>query len=249
MQTMQKLRIFSLIFLAGWIFSAHAANTGDEYSYARPSFKVPAEEMPKSTRTDDLTLAGGIKVPAYSVSMVSGAQEGFETFKPETSRLNVRIKPEFADQLAAYATPKGTILVPRNWSLRKALHGADGSTYMLFAPDDSGQSYLSISDTGACVGCAETAASLYFDEARKQAKDDEFSFFLKPHSVRAVRLNRFQQGYNIKVTDGNPVDGIASFDPNVADGIFFDVQISAPANQHSLATFILDRFKQTKKSK
>jgi hypothetical protein len=222
---------------------------GDEYSYARPSFKVPAEEMPKATRTDDLILAGGIKIPAYSVAMVSGAQEGFETFKPETGRLDAHIKPEFADQLAAYGTPKGTILVPRNWSLRKALHGANSSTYMLFAPDESGQTYLSISDAGTCVGCAETDASLYFDEARKQAKDDEFPFYRKSNSVRAVRLNRFQQGYNIKVTDGNPVDGIASYDPNVDDGIFYDVQIGAPASQHSLTTFILDRFKRAKKSK
>jgi len=244
---MRKLHILCFIFLAGWAFSASADDVGETYSFHRPGIKVSSEEMPKSVRSGEATLAGGLRVPMFSLSMVSGAQEGFENFTPEARNPDIRIKPEFANQLAAYASPVGTILVPKDWSVRKAASGADGSVYMLFAPDTSGQSYLSISSSGACAGCAMSSGSLYFDEARKLAKDDEFPFYRKSDIVRTARLGRFQKSYSIKVTDGNPVDGIAYF--NAADDLsFLDVQISAPATMHPLATVILNQFKLSGKS-
>ncbi len=105
-----------------------------------------------------------------------------------------------------------------------------------------------LSSTGACAGCAESDASLYFDTVRESAKGDMFPYCRKPDFVRSVPLGPDQRAYSIKVTDGNPVDGWAYFnqDDNVE---YYDVQISAPASQHALASAVLNQFVIPRKSK
>jgi len=95
--------------------------------------------------------------------------------------------------------------------------------------------------TGACAGCAASEASLYFDEARKRAKDDEFMFYRKSDLIRLLPLNDFEKAYSIRVKSGSPVDGIVYFDGS-SDFMFFDVQISLPLKQHDIATAILNQF-------
>lgn len=243
MKQMRPLVTLSSVLLACWITGANATEAGMEFSYHRPDFKEAPEDVPKSARAGDLELPGGVKVPLYSLSIASGRMDGLETFSPRSFKLDREIKPEIAAQLDAYAYPQGIIFVPKNWSIRSGSAGADGSMVLLFAPDKSGKIYLSYSSAGACVGCAYSDGSLYFDEARKLAKGDEFSFYRKSDLVRSVRLNQFEKGYSIKIAEGNPVDGIAYFDES-SDLPFFDARISLPSAQHSLATAVLNQFKR-----
>lgn len=241
MQLFRKAHLFLFFVLSVQVLAANATDEGEVYLFHRPTHKNFTNETPKSVRSGDVVLVGGLKVPVYSLTMVSGGQDGLETFAPKTRNLSVKINPELANQLEAYAYPMGIILVPKNWSARSASVGADGSVYMIFAPDTSGQTYLSFSHAGACVGCAYMAGSLYFEEARNLAKKLGFPFYQESEIVRTVKLNQTENGYSIKITEGNPVDGLVSFD--IADDYhFFDVQISAPADQHAMATAILNQF-------
>jgi Domain of unknown function (DUF4850) len=249
MQRLRKIFLHLLVFLAGTPLIAHAADeAGDVYKFHRPSFKISPEDAPKSKRSGDVILAGGLRIPAYSLSMASGVQEGLETFSPKVRDLKIRVKPELANQIDAYAYPLGVILVPRGWLPRIAREGADGSVYMLFAPDTNGQTYLSFSHSAACLGCAYSSASLYFEEARKLAKENGFPFYQKSNLIRTVTLNNSEKAYSINISSGNPVDGLAYFDAD-NDYPYYEVEISAPAAQHAIATGILNQFVLSKKSK
>ncbi len=252
MKALPQLSILLFALLTGIPFAAHAADDedmGSDCTYRRPDFKD--RSIPKFQRAGEVMLAGGLKIPAYSLSMDSGIlEEGeLQTYTPgKPNPEAMKLKPEFANQLDAYATPMGMVLVPRGWMPVDASEGADGSFYIYFAPDTSGQTYLSISNTSACVGCAYMSASLYFDEARNLAKENTFPYCRASRAVHAVPLNPTQKAYRIVVTEGNPVDGLAYFDSN-EDEPYYDVRISVPAAQHALASAILNQFVLSKKSK
>ncbi len=250
MKALPQLRIMLLVLLTGMPFAAHAADDEDlasDCSYHRPDFKD--RSVPKFQRAGEVALAGGLKIPAYSLSMPNLLSEGgFQTYTLEKTYPNVKLKPESASQLDVYPTPVGTMLVPRGWTPIDASEGADGSFYIYFAPDTTGQSYLYIHNTAACLGCAYMEASLYFEEARKLAKENTFPYCRASRAVHAVPLNPTQKAYRIDVTDGNPVDGLAYFDSN-EDEPYYDVRISVPAAQHALASLILNQFVLSKKSK
>lgn len=249
MQPLRHLRFLFLPLLAATSLVAHAEDAGETYTFHRPSFTSAPGDLPKAQRSGDVALADGSKVAAYSLTMGSGiAEQGFETFAPEGRKLDADIKPGLAAQLDAYAYPLGIILVPKGWAPRSAGAGADGSVALVFAPDNSGQSYLSFSHTGACVGCAYSEASPYFAGARKLAKENDFMFYRESNAIQTVPLNPWQMAYSVKAPGGNPVDGLAFFDADGDIG-FYDVQISIPAAQHALATALLNQFVLPKKRK
>jgi len=234
--------VISLFIAVIGINSIAASENGQVYSYHRPDVNVKSADIPTASRFGDLELADGANIPLYSLSMNSGrTASGPEKFEPKTSKLNFTLKNEISYQLAAYAHNEGIILVPKSWAARSAGIGVDGSMYLLFGPEKPDGSYMLYSSTGACVGCAESDASLYFDEARRRAKDNEFMFYRKSNLIRLLSLNDFEKAYSIRLKSGNPVDGIAYFDGS-SDFKFFDVQISLPKSQHELATVILNQF-------
>ncbi len=251
MKALPQLPIMLLILLTGMPLAAHAAeddeDMGSDCTYHRPDFKE--RSIPKFQHAGEVTLAGGLKIPAYSLSMTSGAlNEGeLQTYTPKEPYPNIKLKPELASQLDAYATPMGMVLIPRGWKPIDAAENFDGRLYIAFAPDTSGQSYLSIESAGACMGCAYGDASLYFANARKYARENAFSYCRASRAVHSVSLNPTQKAYRIDVTEGNPVNGLAHF--NADDQYFYDVRISVPAAQHALASVILNQFVLSKKSK
>jgi len=243
MNVIEILKLCMPVTLVGCVAVANAEEADYVYSFHRPNLDIASEKVPKAIPAGFLELAGDVKIPVYSLVMSSGRTEsGPETFEPKSSKLDLTIKPEVAAQLDAYAYNQGIILVPRNWKVRSGGIGFDGSMYLLFAPDKSGQIYLLYSSSGACYGCALTSASLYFKEAKKMAKEDEFGTYRHSSAIQMVTLNKFEKAYSVKVKNGNPVDGIAYFD-SADDFPFFDVQISAPLELHYLATAVLNQFK------
>jgi hypothetical protein len=232
----------ALLFLA---FATNALAEESAFVFHRPNFKDKLLDKPVAEPAGEIELNGGIKVPVFSLAMVSGRQDDKEIFRPQVKRLAIDVKPDVAARLYAYAYPMGIILVPKNWQAWSAAVGADGSAALLFAPDASGQNYLAYSNSGACVGCALSSASLYFDEAKKKAKDDDFVYYSRPANLKMVRLNQFERAYNIAVKSGNPVDGLAYY--NAGDDFpFFDVQVSLDKDDHELARAILNQFNASK---
>jgi hypothetical protein len=249
MNARRPLLLFIAALLSGLAFMARAEDSGEACHYRRPKLDAAAPaDRPRFKRSGEVELADGIKVPAYSLSMVSGgmAEGGRSKYTPGKRGPKITIPSEMAGRLEAYATPMGTIVVPKGWTPRRAAEGADGSFLIYFAPDTSGQSYLSVENTAACVGCAYSAASRYFESARKLAKDDGFMYCSSAESVHSVTLNPFQRSYEIKPVDGNPVDGLAYFNPG-DDLMFYEVEVSAPGSEHALASAVLNQFVIPKK--
>lgn len=238
---------FRAIFLAccALLSTASAGSAmADESAYVfhRPDFKGDPQDKPVAKPAGEIELKDGIKIPVFSLAMVSGRDEGKAVFRPQVKKLGLAVKPELASRLIAYAYPMGIILAPKGWQAWAAGDGADGSASLLFAPDASGQNYLTYYNAGACVGCALSAASLYFDDAKKQARKDEFEYYRRPATLKMVNLNPFVKAYNIGVASGNPVDGLAYYNAN-DDFEFFDVRVSLDKDNHDLATVILNQFK------
>lgn len=227
---------------AGLACAALADDFGEACVYHRPHLEEASGAPPKFQRAGEVAV-GALKIPAYSLSMEDGGLRsgGVSTYAPGKKGPRVKLKPELASQLEAYATPMGTILVPKGWRPRLAARGADGSFAIFFAPDAGGQSYMSVKNTAACVGCAYSSASWYFENARALARQDGFGYCRSAEGVHSVALNPFQRAYRIATGEGNPVDGLAYFDPG-DDLMFYDVQFSAPAAQHALASAVLNQF-------
>jgi len=60
--------------------------------------------------------------------------------------------------------------------LTRGARGVDGSEAVSFAPA-TGQGHLTYWTAGACVGCAQPTASVFFPEAHRSAKENDFQFF------------------------------------------------------------------------
>jgi hypothetical protein len=239
--------LFMLTGLAGVPCTALAGDArpaddlGHLCTFHRPTLKQAPAERPKFNRVADVAV-NGARAPAYSLSLTAGGlpEGGFATYRPDAKPLHVKFKTTAGMRFDLYAIPTGTIFVPSGWTPRSGAKGADGSFYIVFAPDVTGKAYLYISNTAACVGCAYSSASEYFESARALAKKDGFAYCRSAEGVHIVALNPVQRAFRID-TDGNPVDGLAYFNPD-DDLMFYEVEVSLPVSQHALATVLLNQF-------
>lgn len=222
--------------------SGQAEDLGQACAYHRPRLTQTPADRPQFKRVTDVII-NGVRMPAYSLSLTDGGRRAgaFATYQPDAKFISIRLKPKSAASFVVFAMPWGTILVPRGWKPRVGALGADGSYYIIFAPDASNRSYLSISNTSACVGCAYSSASWYFRRARALARKNGYAYCRSTKGIHSVRINRVQRAYRIKTAVGNPVDGLAYFNPD-DDLMFYEVEISAPASKHALASAVLNQF-------
>ena len=200
---------------------------------------APAD-APKVKPVGELVVNGSLRMPAYAITVVDGI-DGWTTAQPGTMKIvGAKLTAAQAARLAAYATPSGWMLVPRDWKLLAGGVGADGSTAITFVPS-SGQGHFDFYDASACRGCAETPASLFFPEARADAKRDEYSVYEKSATpLKLTRLGKHRMLYRT-VVDGQPIDGVAEYD-GASDLPYRNWEVSLPAAQRDLATPMLNWF-------
>ncbi|PNS07872.1 DUF4850 domain-containing protein [Solilutibacter silvestris] len=201
--------------------------------------KAPAaSDVPKTTPIGELVVNGALHLPAYAITVVDGI-DGWTTAKPESMKVDgAKLTATQAARLAAYATPSGWMLVPRDWKLLKGGVGADGSTAISFVPS-SGNGHLDFYDASACRGCAETPASLFFPEARADAQRDEYPVYERSATpLKLTRHGKHRMLYRT-VVDGQPIDGIAYYD-SASDLPYRNHEVSLPAAQRDLATPMLN---------
>ncbi len=198
---------------------------------------APAD-APKARPIGELVVNGSLRMPAYAITVVDGI-DGWTTARPETMKIDgAKLAAAQAARLAAYSTPAGWMLVPRGWKLLAGGVGADGSIAITFVPS-SGQGHFDFYDASACRGCAETPASLFFPEARADAKRDGYPAYERSASpLTLTRLGKHRMLYRT-VVDGQPIDGIAYYD-SASDLPYRSHQVSLPAAQRDLATPILN---------
>lgn len=237
------MRAFATTVLALSLATISLPAAAEVYHFSLVIVPPPAAETPKVKRIGELVVNGKLRLPAYQVTVVDGsADSGWTTTAPVTLKDESRAKLVAAQaaRLAAYYTPAGWMLVPRDWKLLAGGVGADGSKAITFVPP-SGKGYLSFYDASACRGCAETPASLFFPEARADAKRDEYTVYEK--SATPLKITRFNRNVLMyrTVVDGQPIDGVAEYD-GASDLPFHKYEVSLPSAQRDLARPILNWF-------
>jgi hypothetical protein len=237
-----KTRILPILLSAIiFVFPVTGAISAEVYKFSLTSPPDKAADQPKVKAIGDVVINGTIRIPAYQLTVQDGVDEsGWSTATPDSLKIRGSLNPEFAGQLAAYFHAYGWILVPRSWKVTSAAFGADGSAVVSFAPP-AGQGHLTYISTGACVGCALSVASVFFPEAHRRAKEDGFLFYTGTNvPMNVVRIRPKIMAYRA-VVSGQPIDGLAFYDEE-ADYQFFQVEVSLPAAERSLATPILNWF-------
>ncbi|MCP2040667.1 hypothetical protein L1281_001256 [Neisseria sp. HSC-16F19] len=182
----------------------------------------------------------GVAVPAY----------GIRTLSPTTDEwLNLDIKageplhssatPAQLRQLAVYPLGTHWLLVPRGWQLKSGGVGANGSEAWTFAAAD-GSGWLHYRHSGACVGCAQSAAAPFFPEARRDAQDNDFDFYGQTDvPIKSVRLRPHLTAYQAEKNQGR-IDGLVYYKAD-DDLPHWHLEVSLPAAQQDLAQPILNR--------
>jgi len=229
--------LISLVLCLLWTGVASA----DVYNFSLTYPPDKAADRPKVKPIGDLIINGTLHLPAYQLTVQDGIEEsGWSTATPKTMKIQARLDPKFAGRLAAYFHANGWILVPRNWKVTRGAQGVDGSEALSFAPP-SGQGHLTYWTAGACVGCAESAASAFFPEARRNAKQSDFLFYDRTNvPLKIVRIRPKMMAYRA-VVQRQPIDGLAFYDEE-SDFQFFHVEVSLRAAERDLATPILNWF-------
>lgn len=217
------------------------AAQSEPYVFRAGEVLADPADRPRVKPLGDLQFEGGAKLPAYLVSVQDGlAEGGWSAPAPPPMTLPRRLDPKLAGRLAAYRHAGVWILVPRGWQAVRGGSGADGSTVLAFAPS-SGLGHVTYTSMGACVGCAQSAASLFFPEARRSAEENGFPFCDRANvPVKAVRIRPKIMAYRA-VVQGQPIDGLADYDGD-RDLPFHKIEASLPAADRDLATPILNGF-------
>lgn len=216
--------------------------TGAEvYKFKLTSTPDKAADQPKVKGIGDLVINGTLHLPAYQLTMQDGIEDsGWSTTAPKTMKIQGHLDPKFAGRLAAYFHANGWILAPRNWKVTRGAQGVDGSMVVNFAPPGK-QGHLSYWTAGACVGCAQSTAGVFFPEARRAAKENDFLIYNGTNvPLKTIRIRPKIMAYRA-VVDGQPIDGLAFYDEE-NDFQFFQVEVSLPAPERDLATPILNWF-------
>jgi hypothetical protein len=215
--------------------------SADVYKFTLTHPPDKAADQPKVKAIGELVINGTLHLPAYQLTVQDGIEEsGWSTAAPETLKIQGHLDPKFAGRLVAYFHADGWIMVPRNWKVTRGAQGVDGSGVVNFAPP-TGQGHLTYWTAGACVGCAQSSASVFFPEARRSAKQNDFPFYNGTNvPLKTVRIRPKMMAYRA-VVDRQPIDGLAFYNEE-SDFQFFQVEVSLPAVERDLATPILNWF-------
>ena len=232
-----RLLLSTIIFL----FSVTGVANADVYKFTLTKQPDKEADQPKVKAIGDLVINGTIHIPAHQLTVLDSIEEsGWSTVAPETMKIQGHLDPKFAGRLAAYFQANGWILAPQSWKVTRGAQGVDGSAVVVFAPP-TGQGYLTYSTAGACVGCAQSTASIFFPDARRSAEQNDFLFYDGTNvPVKTVRIRPKIMAYHA-VVDGQPIDGLAFYDEE-NDYEFIQVEVSLPAAERDLATPILNWF-------
>ena len=200
-----------------------------------------AADLPKVKSIGEIVINGTVHVPAFQLTVQDGIEDsGWSTATPETLKIQGHLDPKAAGRLVAYYHANGWILVPKGWRVTRGAQGVDGSGAISFAPT-TGQGHLTHWTAGACVGCAQSTASVFFLEAHRSAKENDFLFYEGSNvPLKTVRIRPKVMAYRA-VVEGQPIDGLAFYDEE-SDLPYHQVEVSLPSAERDLATPILNWF-------
>ncbi len=211
-----------------------------EYQFkfkAEPNNNI--EEVPKAVPNQNLTI-NGQPVATFDTSFSDPLGNENDRVNFKVQAVQTKAGAQALNRLELYAMPNGSVFVPKGWQLIKGGIGANGSVSYTFVPS-SGEGYLTFYDASACVGCAQSAASVFFKEAHKEAKENDFTAYDSTNlPMKSVRLNPNLVAYSVE-QKGQRLDGVAYYNAD-ADFPFWQAEVSLPAKQRDLANPLLNQF-------
>ena len=188
-------------------------------------------------------LANGKTVPAYAISVSNPVEEGLLQDNTACTRkscdLNVTLNDGQASQLQALRiNGVGWVLAPRAWKNIEAAVGVNGSQSVLLQSPDGSES-MTYYNSGACVGCAYSAASPFFPAALKLAQENEFGYDEPNAAINIVRPQANQALFSYTIKGQHTTHGKAVFDQNT-DIPYQNMRVTLKPSHKDLANTILN---------
>lgn len=188
-----------------------------DYVHAKPE-KTTAEraKIHKITPIGQATFKQGVTIAAFAVSIQNPMEDGllndFEVCSTKTCSFNFTVPPDQAKRLSLYwVAGVGPFLAPKAWKTIEAGMGPSGIASLMMS-DANGDQVLTIYNTSACVGCALSAASRYFPEAKREAIANEFMAYTSSNIVvNKVSLNKDTVAFSYQLPAHYQTHGIAKF--------------------------------------
>jgi hypothetical protein len=123
----------------------------------------------------------GVSVATFQVDTRTGLDLTEADRLPYDAPAIPKITPKAAAAISLiFVSGYGWLALPRDWQVIDGGVGADGSMVLIAQSKTQADEWLRYRDTGACVGCALSAASCYYPQAQKQAIDYEMGQCDKP---------------------------------------------------------------------
>ncbi|AUZ06269.1 hypothetical protein ADP71_30820 [Vitreoscilla sp. C1] len=190
-------------------------------------------------------MVAGQRLPAYAVSVSDPIEEGWisedDACHPKACVLpvsaNVRTEQLYR-LMAVRVAGMGWILAPKTWRNIEADVGVNGSQALLMKSAD-GREYVSYYHSGACVGCALTAAAPFFPQAFKLAQADDYEPNRPNPSIQLVRAQNNKVLFSYTLPNQYTTHGVA-FWQNADDEPYQDMRVTVSQDNTALAGVILN---------
>lgn len=193
------------------------------------------------------TFKNGIRIPAYAINYQDPmAMEYGKTTHDGSCQQNA-CSFQFtvpAEQAASLKLLKlgniAWVLAPKEAVVTRAEVGVNGSAALTI---QSGRATITAYDSSACVGCALSAASPYFDDAKKEMQETfpGLESARPKKGLKSLRKDKTTAFYSYPA-NGKTTHGVAKFhDGSQNDDVNFNQLEVTVDNQHKkLATTILN---------
>ncbi len=151
--------------------------------------------VPKAHALGRVRVPGAptVTLPAVGLQLDSGVGEALPGRPARLPTMDARLSPGQVARLeAVFSDFAGWLLVPRGWVAVAGGVGADGSGFLAFAPSRRANpaEWLLFTSTGACVGCALSAAGLFFPKWRAESQRQGFGAPSPDVPLKVVPLAR-----------------------------------------------------------
>ena len=234
------------LLIALMIGSFSGITEAQAYEASVPQFaqdKVVRQVQNQWQNIGKVYLPNGNTMPAAAISVSNPMDDGLLQDKvactPKSCDLNVNLTVAQSEQLQALRISGiGWVLALRGWKDVEAAVGVNGSQSLLLKSPD-GRESISYYNSGACVGCAYSAASPFFPNALKLAKDNEFGYSDPSAAIKIVRPNSTNALFSYTLKGQYTTHGKAVFDSG-DDLPYQNMRATLKPAQQALAGLILN---------
>ncbi len=191
------------------------------------------------------TFKNNVRIPAYAIRYQNPLADGMATSEGSCHHnacsFQFSIPAEQANTLKLLKLDGiSWVLIPKDATITRAQVGADGSAVLAAK---SPKAAISAYDSSACVGCALSAASPYFNNAKKQMQETfpGLDSSQPKKGLKSIRKDHTTAFYSYPA-NGKTTHGVAKFHDGSQhnDVNFNQLEVTIDQSHTKLATTILN---------